>query len=101
MLTRISNVVDVKDPSIYAYKKFLVETIVDKDIGAQETCHMLLNIPLVLCRRNFFSVNVGRKIFKKNSSNSDPHQFPTNSRFIEQYQRSPNFLEQLSLIETA
>ena len=72
MLTRISNVVDVKDPSIYAYKKFLLETIVDRDIGAQETCHMLLKLPLVLCSHNFVSINNGRKIFKKVSSNSDP-----------------------------
>ena len=78
MLTRISNVVDVEDPSICAYKKFLAETIVDKDIGPQETCHMLLKLPLVLYSCNFASISVGRKIFKKVYSNFDPNQYPTN-----------------------
>ena len=84
MLTRISNVVDSDIPSITAYKKFLAETIVERDIGAQETCHMLLKLPLVISSRSFVSVNVGRKIFKRVSSNSDNNKFPTGSGFVEQ-----------------
>ena len=69
MLKRISHVVDFEIPSICAYKKNLAETIVERDIGAQETCHMLLKLPLVISS-SFVSVNVGRKIFKRVSSNS-------------------------------
>ena len=65
MLEIISNVVDSDIPSISAYKKFLTETIVERDIGAQETCHMFLKLPLVISSHRFVSVNVGKKIFKK------------------------------------
>ena len=101
MLIRISNVVEPENPSICAYKKFLAQTIVEKDIGAQDMCHMLLNIPLVISSHSFVSVNVGRKIFKRVSSNSDNNKFPTGSGFLEHYQNRPPFLEHLSLIETA
>ena len=100
MLTRISNVVDSDIPSICAYKKFLDETIVERDIGAHETCHMLLNLPLVISSCSFVSINVGRKIFKRVSSNLDNNKFPIGSGFLEQYQKRLPFLEHLSLIET-
>ena len=101
MLTRISNVIDSDIPSICAYKKFLAETILERDIGAQETCHMLLKIPLVISSCSFVSDNVGRKILKRVSSNSDNNKFLTGSGFLEHYQNRPPFLEHLSLIETA
>ena len=101
MLTRISNVVTSEIPSICAYKKFLVETIVEIDIGAHEMCHMLLKLPLVIYRCSFVSVNVGRKIFKRVSSDLDNNKFSTSSMFLEQYQKRPPFLKHLSLIETA
>jgi len=49
MLTRISNSIGSEDHALCAYRKFLAETIVYCDIGAQETCHMLLKLPLVVC----------------------------------------------------
>ena len=82
MLTRISNVVDSDIPYITAYKKFLAETIVERDIEAHETYHMLLKLPLVISSRSFVSVNVGRKIFKRVSSNSNNNKFPTNFGFF-------------------
>ena len=65
MLTIISNSIGSHDHALCAYIKFLVETIVDHDIGAQETCHMLLKLPLVVCSKKFVSLNVGRKVFRK------------------------------------
>ena len=99
MLTRSSNVIDFDIPSICAYKNFIAETIVERDIGAQETCHMLLKLPLIISSRSFVSVNVGRKIFKRDSSDSNNNKFPTGSGFLEHYQKRPPFLEHLSLIE--
>ena len=45
-------------------KKFLSKTIIEGDIGAQETFHMLLKFPLVVCTRNFFPLYVGKKDIK-------------------------------------
>ena len=65
MLTRISNSGASEDSALSAYRRFLAETLVDRDIGAQETCHMLLKLPLVICSWKFVSLNVGRIFFFK------------------------------------
>ena len=84
MLTRISNSGALEDSALSAYRRFLAETLVDRDIGAQETCHMLLKQPLVICSRKFISLNVGRKVFKKIPKNL--HQFSSPNTFVETYQ---------------
>jgi ATP-dependent DNA helicase PIF1 len=99
MLSRISNASGSEAPVLCAYRRFLAETLVDRDIGAQETCHMLLKLPLVVCSRKFFSLNVGRKVFKKVSN--DPHPFSSPDSFLEIYQNRPSFLDHLSMIEIA
>ena len=65
MLTRISNVVESEIPAICAYKKFLAETIVERDIGAQETCHMLLKLPLVILDVALFQLMLVEKYSKE------------------------------------
>jgi len=72
--------------------------IVDRDIGAQETCHMLLKLPLVVCSRKFVSLNVGKKVFRKISR--DGLQCSSENTFVQHYQKIPFFLEHLFLIET-
>ena len=84
MLTRISNATVSKPLALCAYRKFLAENLVDHDIRAKETFHMLLKLPLVVCSRKFFSLNVGRKVFKKVSN--DPHQFSEPDNFLQIYQ---------------
>ena len=98
MFTRISNATASEAHALCAYKKFLAETIVDRDIGAQETCHMLLKLPLVVCSRKFFPLNVRRKIFQRLST--DPHKFSSHNGFVDVYRNHPDFLEHLSMIET-
>lgn len=98
MLTRISNSIGSEDHALCAYRKFLAEMIVDCDIGAQETCHMFLKQPLVVCSRKFVSLNVGRKVFRKISR--DGLQCSPENSFVQHYQKRPFFLEHLSLIET-
>ena len=58
MLRRIVHAAPLLDPSIVAIQKFLSETLVDRDIEAQETCHMLQKLPLTFCSRTFLSLNV-------------------------------------------
>lgn len=99
MLTRILNSIGYEDRILCAYRKFLAKTIVDHAIGAQETCHMLLKLPLVVCSQKFFSLNVGRKFFRKISR--DGLQCSSENTFIQYYHNKPVFLEHLSLIETA
>jgi ATP-dependent DNA helicase PIF1 len=90
MLTRISNASGSEAPVLCAYRRFLAETLVDRDIGAQETCHMLLKLPLVVCSRKLFSLNVGRKVFKKVSN--DPHQFSSQIVFFKYIKIDLHFL---------
>ena len=49
MLRRIVLASPTADPATSTFRKFLAETLVDRDIGAQETCHMLQKLPLTLC----------------------------------------------------
>ena len=98
MLTRISNSSACEDHALCAYEKFLAETIVDHDIGAQETCHMLLKLPLVVCSQIFLPLNVGKKVFQRLST--DPHNFSSHNGFVDIYKNLPYFLEHLCLIET-
>jgi len=99
MLTRISNYFASEDHALCAYRRFLAETVVERDIGAQETCHMLLKLPLVVCSRQFVSLNVGRKVFRKISR--DGLHCSSENTFVQNYQKRPSFLDHLSLIETA
>ena len=38
----LSKLENLDDLAMWAYIKILMEMIVERDIGAQETCHMLL-----------------------------------------------------------
>ena len=58
MLTRLANIENPEDFTSEVYRKILTETIVERDVGAQETCHMLLELPLVECSRKFVNLNV-------------------------------------------
>lgn len=51
MLMYLSNLDNPNDLAPRAYRKLLTETVIERDIGAQETCHMLLELPLVECSR--------------------------------------------------
>lgn len=99
MLRRIVLASPIADPATSAFRKFLTETLVDRDIGAQETCHMLQKLPLTLCSRPFISLNVNQKILMRlpqtnTASTTSPH-------FIDTYIQCPSTLESTSLIELA
>eukprot|EP01018_Ginkgo_biloba_P021168 Gb_06945 [translate_table: standard] len=99
MLLRITSIEDLEEPTACAYKQFLSETIVDRDIGAQETCHMLLSLPLVECSRAFVALNVSRKVFQRIQGHGD-FILPDNT-FINAYMHRPREIEHLPLIEVA
>ena len=99
MLRRIVHAAPLLDPSIVAIQKFLSETLVDRDIGAQETCHMLQKLPLTICSCTFLSLNVNRKNFKRVSLDI-PTSF-TSPNFVAAYLSRPSALHSISLIEAA
>ena len=47
MLFGLANVEKSNDLASKAYRWILTETLIERDIGAQETSHMLLELPLV------------------------------------------------------
>ena len=65
MLMRVSSIQNPNEPAARAYKSLLCESIIDRDIGAQETCHLLLELPLSECSCRFVVLNVGMKVFKQ------------------------------------
>jgi len=64
MLMHVSSIQNLNELTTHAFKHLLCETIVDRDIGAQEICHLLLEIPLSECSSRFFVLNLGMKVFK-------------------------------------
>ena len=59
MLSRITTTSSPQDPTLYAYHHLHPESIVYRDINAQETCHMLQKLPLVAYSWAFIKLNVG------------------------------------------
>jgi DNA replication protein DnaC len=94
------------DLAARAYRRLLTETIVERDIGAQETCHMLLELPLVECSRRFVNLNVSLEMFKpvtlnnENENDEENNEEKTKS-FIDGYKKRPLCMEGVTLIDAA
>ena len=101
MLVRLANIENLDEAASKAYKRLLTETLIERDIGAQETCHMLLELPLVESSRVFVTLNVSRKVFKpviKNEENDDEAHLKL---FIEGYIDRPYAMGSITLIDVA
>ena len=99
MLVRLANIENPDEVASKAYKRLLTETLIERDIGAQETCHMLLELPLVESSRVFVTLNVSREVFKieiKNEENDDEAHL---KNFIERYINRPYAIESVTLID--
>lgn len=64
----LSNLENHDDLATRAYRKLLTEIVIERDIGAQETCHILLELPLVECSRKFVNINVSREVLDYDKS---------------------------------
>ena len=80
------------------YHKFLFEVIIERDIGAQETCHMLQKLSLVVCSQEFVALNVGRKVLHQIIK--EPRNVEIQPSYLHSYMNYPPELETLSLIES-
>ncbi|XP_059070854.1 uncharacterized protein LOC131028544 [Cryptomeria japonica] len=97
MLSRISTNFESDKPAPNAFRKMLLDNLVDRDIGAQESCHLLLKLPLSICSRTFFSLNVNKKKFQRVPiTSTDTTTYPN---YITSYMARPIQLERMSLIE--
>ena len=99
MLTRIIVASCPQDPVSYAYHRLNLEAIVDRDISAQETCHMLQKLPLVTCSRSFTKLIVGHQIFHRVSLESI--NYLCGFRFIGAYLQQPPTLDPFYLVDLA
>ena len=106
MLMHLSNMENPDDLVARAYRKLLTETIIERDIGAQETCHMLLELPLVECSRRFVNLNVSHEVFKPITINNENENDEENTEeqtksFIDGYKKRPLCMEAVTLIDVA
>ena len=98
---RLSNLENLDDLASRAYRKLLTETVIERDIGAQETCHMLLQLPLVECSRNFVNLNVSREVFKPVVINDDGNEEELTKSIVNGYKTRPYCMEGISLIDVS
>ena len=83
MLMCLSNLENPDDLASQAYKKLLMEIVVERDIGDQGTCHMLLELPLVECSRKFVNLNASRELFKPMVINDDENEEELTKSFVD------------------
>lgn len=99
MFSHVASNYEADKPTAIAFRKMLVDNLVDRDISAQEASHLLLKLPLSLCSRSFVTLNVNPKhylcITISNTSTS------TTKTFISAYMQRPENMENMSLIEVA
>ena len=92
----VSSIQNPNELVAHAYKTFLCETIIHGDIVAQETCHLLLELPLSECRRRFVVLNVGMNVFKQ--VQFDTYNGDNDNSLIDAYIKRLENVEQVTLI---
>ena len=97
----LSNLSNPNDLASQTYIKLLIEIVIERDIGAQERFHMLLELPLVECSRKFVNLNVSREVFKPVVINNDRNGEELTKYFVDGYKTRPLCMEGISLIDAA
>lgn len=65
MFMLLSTILNPNEPTTCSYRRSISESIFDKHIGAQETCYLLLELPLSDCNCRLMAINFGLKVFKQ------------------------------------
>ena len=52
---------DPNNSSLPVFQKLLLHTVAERDISAQETCHLLFGLPMYHCSRQFISLNLNKE----------------------------------------
>ena len=95
------------DPSLTSIQKLLLSSVAERDISAQETCHLLLGIPLYHSSRSFVTLNLNKQaprwIHRTGSSNNNEESNSINDSGqmaqspLKSYWNRPDDLEEFSL----
>ncbi|XP_057840713.1 uncharacterized protein LOC131050530 [Cryptomeria japonica] len=99
MLKKIVATTNTQDTILLAYQKFMMSIVADRDISAQETCHMLQKLPLINCSRHFVSLNVSRKVLHRITNQNDTAELYKS--YISAYMERPIELGKVSLLQSA
>jgi len=109
IFNQILNVSDPNDPSLTSIQKLLLSSVAERDISAQETCHLLLSIPLYHSSRPFVSLNLSEEAarwIRGTGRREDGEDFTTiedagrtTNSPLKKYWDRPNELEEFSLFK--
>ena len=61
IMNRILSESQSEDSSLSSVQKLLLHSVTERDMSAQETCHILLGIPLYHSSRQFVSLNLNKE----------------------------------------
>ncbi|XP_059070535.1 uncharacterized protein LOC131860176 [Cryptomeria japonica] len=98
ILKKIVATTNTQDTILLTYQKFMMGIVADRDISAQETCHMLQKLPLISCSRHFVSLNVSRKALHRIAEQNDNAEL--SKSYISTYMERSIELESISLIQS-
>ena len=77
------------DSSLKAVQKLLVHSVGERDFSAQETCHLLLQLPMFRASRDFIVLSLdGTRAIEENLDESRP---ATTSSILDHYMMRPAF----------
>lgn len=100
MLARLLESAFLEAHVVTIVKKFLTKIVVDRDIGAQEICHMLHKISLTHYNHSFVALNVNQTIFRHVLQNLDSP-LSTTTFNIATYMEISTSMEAFALVESA
>ncbi|CAG8731874.1 2837_t:CDS:2 [Cetraspora pellucida] len=94
------------DSSLASFQKLLLRTVAEHDISAQETCHLLLSIPLYHSSRQFVSLNLNKDAPQLLRGAGNDIEFSrieevgrTMQSLLQKYWNRPNELEDITLYQ--
>src|SRR5437016_10845800 len=64
IFNQILNNSNPEDASLTSIQKLLLSSVAERDISAQETCHLLLGIPLYRSSRQYVSLNLNEETIR-------------------------------------
>ncbi|CAG8585009.1 28357_t:CDS:2 [Racocetra persica] len=108
ILNQILNNSRPSDSSLGVFQKLLLHTIAERDISAQETCHILLGIPFYHSSRRFITLNLNKEAprWLCSSGNENEASYSANGEIgqtirspLQKYWDRPAEFEDLSLFQ--
>jgi len=108
MLNRILTNSNPDASSLSVFQGLLLQTVAERDISAQETCHLLLGLPLYHSSRQFVSLNLNKQTPRWicGSGNENDQSFSSNGEVgqtvkspLQKYWDRPVELEDVTLFQ--